>query len=258
MDSRADLVIFDCDGVLVDSEPIAARIGAAVLTDLGWKVTPEELIHRFAGCTDDDWRAGVEAELGRSLEEGWEEPYQAWYDDAFTAELKAVPGAAAAIEAIAALGLKYCVASNGSHAKIASNLGRVGLAEAFEGRRFSAQDVDQGKPAPDLFLHAAAAMRVPPERCVVVEDTPTGLAAARSAGMRAIAYVSGLIPSDRLAGPATTLVHDLADLPVLIGVAPADEVHRELQALVDRRALARSGAFGRAPFARRRSDRRLP
>ncbi len=121
-----------------------------------------------------------------------------------------------AIAAITALGVEHAVASNGSHAKVVKNLGRVGLAEAFEGRRFSAQDVERGKPAPDLFLHAAAVMGVPPDRCLVVEDSPPGLAAARAAGMRSIAYVTGLVPADRLRGPETTLMDDMADLPALV------------------------------------------
>jgi HAD superfamily hydrolase (TIGR01509 family) len=212
--SDIDLVIFDCDGVLVDSEAIAARVGAAVLTDLGWPVTPEELVDRFAGCTDDDFRSGVEAELGRPLAAGWDEPYASWYDAAFDAELRAVPGVATAI---AALELPYCVASNGSHHKVVANLRRVGLAEAFDDdRRFSAQDVDQGKPAPDLFLHAARTLGVAPQRCVVVEDSPTGLAAARAAGMRRLAYAGGVIAVDRLAGLATTVFDDMADLPGLL------------------------------------------
>ena len=209
-----DLVIFDCDGVLVDSEPIAARVGAAVLTDLGWPVTPEELVDRFAGCTDEHWRAGVEEGLGRSLEDGWEVPYESWYEEAFDADLRAVPGVAAAI---AALEVPSCVASNGSHAKVATNLRRVGLADAFDDRhRFSAQDVATGKPAPDLFLHAARTLGAAPERCVVVEDSPTGLAAARAAGMRCLAYAGGVIATDRLAGPATTVFDDMADLPRLV------------------------------------------
>ncbi len=217
MSEGVGLVVFDCDGVLVDSEPIAARVGAAVLTDLGWAVTPEELIHRFAGCTDEYWRAGVEAELGRPLEEGWDEPYQAWYDDAFAAELRAVAGVSDVLSDLEGLEVPYCVASNGSHAKVATNLRRVGLADAFDGRRFSAHDVARGKPAPDLFLHAAGSLGVPPERCVVVEDSPTGLAAARAAGMRSLAYASGLIPAERLAGPGTRVFTDMADLPRLLG-----------------------------------------
>jgi HAD superfamily hydrolase (TIGR01509 family) len=212
-----DLVIFDCDGVLVDSEPIAARVGAAVLADLGWRVTPEELIRRFAGCTDDYWRDSIESELGRSLDDDWEAPYRSWYEDAFEAELHAVPGVVDVLESIT---MPFCVASNGSHEKIRTNLRRVGLLGAFEGRIFSAQDVPQGKPAPDLFLHAARTMRVPPARCAVIEDSPTGLAAARAAGMQCFAYATGLIPVARLTGPATSVFDDMHQLPKLVGSLP--------------------------------------
>jgi HAD superfamily hydrolase (TIGR01509 family) len=209
-----ELVIFDCDGVLVDSEPISARVGAAVLADLGWNVSPEELIRRFAGCTEEYWRDSVESALGRPLDDGWEAPYQSWYQDAFEADLRAVPGVA---DVLHSLTVPFCVASNGSHEKIQANLRRVGLGEAFDGRVFSAQDVRQGKPAPDLFLHAARTMGVAPGRCAVIEDSPTGLAAARAAGMQCLAYAAGLIPVDRLVGPATTVFDDMNQLPELIG-----------------------------------------
>jgi HAD superfamily hydrolase (TIGR01509 family) len=209
-----ELVIFDCDGVLVDSEPISARVGAEVLADLGWKVTPEELIRRFAGCTDQYWRDSIESELGRPLNDDWEAPYQSWYADAFDAELAAVPGV---VDVLDSLTVPFCVASNGSHEKIRKNLRRVGLLAAFEGRIFSAQDVERGKPAPDLFLHAAHSLRMPPARCAVIEDSPTGLAAARAAGMRCFAYATGLIPVARLTGPATTVFDDMSLLPKLIG-----------------------------------------
>ncbi len=215
MENDVELVIFDCDGVLVDSEPISARVGARVLTDLGWSVTAEELIRRFAGCTDAYWRATVEAELARPLDDDWDARYRPWYEQAFDAELRPVAGALAAVQALA---VPFCVASNGSHEKIRANLRRTGLAEAFEGRIFSAQDVAHGKPAPDLFLHAAHTMGVPPERSVVVEDSPTGLTAARAAGMRCLAYASGLIPVERLEGPDTTVFEDMRRLPELVGL----------------------------------------
>ncbi len=212
-----ELVIFDCDGVLVDSEPIAARVGAAVLADLGWTVTAEELVRQFAGCTDEYWRSSIESELGRSLEDDWEALYRSWYEDAFEAELRAVPGV---VDVLGSLLVPFCVASNGSHEKIRANLRRVGLLGAFEGRIFSAQDVPLGKPAPDLFLHAARTMRVPPARCAVIEDSPTGLAAARAAGMQCFAYATGLIPVARLTGPDTTVFDDMHQLPKLIGSLP--------------------------------------
>jgi HAD superfamily hydrolase (TIGR01509 family) len=236
MGRSVGLVIFDCDGVLVDSEPISARVGAQVLTDLGWRVTAEELIRRFAGCTDAYWRESVEAELGRPLGDDWDAPYRSWYEDAFDAELSAVPGVLAAVEA---LGVPCCVASNGSHEKVRANLRRTGLADLFEDRIFSAQDVAHGKPAPDLFLHAARTMGVAPEHCVVVEDSPTGLTAARAAGMRSLAYASGLIPVERLVGPDTTVFEDMSHLPELVrslGSAQLESDADELSSGVQPRA----------------------
>ncbi len=214
MERNVELVIFDCDGVLVDSELISAQVGSRVLADLGWDVTPQELVQRFAGCSEDHWRTAVEVELGRKLPQDWDAPYRSWYEAAFEAELRAVPGV---VRAIGALPHRRCVASNGPRDKILSNLRRTGLAKAFEGRVFSAEDVQQGKPAPDLFLHAARSMGVEPRHCVVVEDSPPGLAAARAAGMRALAYASGLVPVERLIGGGATIFHAMAELPELIG-----------------------------------------
>jgi beta-phosphoglucomutase-like phosphatase (HAD superfamily) len=112
--------------------------------------------------------------------------------------------------------LRFCVASNGSHEKVRRNLTRTGLARYFEGRMFSAQDVSRGKPSPDLFLHAAATLNVDPSACVVVEDSPTGLTAARAAGMRCLAYASGILPADRLRGPGTRVFTTMDELPDLL------------------------------------------
>jgi len=213
-----DLVIFDCDGVLVDSERISARVGAAMLTDLGWRVTTEEMIERFVGSSDDYWRSEVERELGHPLAAGWDMPYETWFDDAFDAELRAVAGVSGALDAVEEGGVPFCVASNGSRAKIAANLARTGLAERFMGRVFSAQDVAAGKPSPDLFLHAARHMGVAPSRCVVVEDSPVGLTAARAAGMDCLAFAGGLVELARLRGPRTRLFDDMAQLAGLLGI----------------------------------------
>ena len=199
-----DLVIFDCDGVLVDSESIGAEVGATVLTSLGWKVTPEEVAERFLGRTDEYVHSEVEKQLGRRLPRGWEDEFEHLYDAAYAAELKPVEGIVPLLEELAQQGIATCVASNGSHEKMRRTLGVTGLRERFEGRIFSAQDVAVGKPAPDLYLHAARAMGVAPSRCAVVEDSPPGVAAARAARMSCIGYAA-LTPSDRLAGPGVTV-----------------------------------------------------
>jgi HAD superfamily hydrolase (TIGR01509 family) len=128
-----------------------------------------------------------------------------------------VPGIVEALDTIMPK-LESCVASSGSHAKMRHTLGRTGLYDRFSGRIFSAEEVAHGKPAPDLFLHAAASMGVPPEHCVVVEDSRHGVRAARAAGMRSLGYAGGLTPAAWLEGPATVVFDDMLELPTLLGV----------------------------------------
>ncbi|WP_217183657.1 HAD family phosphatase [Streptomyces sp. AC495_CC817] len=204
------LVIFDCDGVLVDSERLSIHVDRRVLADLGWQLSVEQIVDRFVGRSAAHFRSEVEAHLGRTLPDDWEAPYQGWYVEAFERDLVAVPGVSAAIDAIDG---PICVGSSGSHAKIRRNLGLTGLLPHFEGRIFSADDVEHGKPAPDLFLHAAARMGVEPSRCVVVEDSRPGVEAARAAGMRVIGYGSGMTSPHRLEQAGATVVLDMAELP---------------------------------------------
>ena len=213
MSAPISLVIFDCDGVLVDTERIAVRIDVAVLAELGWRMTEAEVVERFMGKSDAEMTAAIEAHLGRRLEASWEEPFRHLYRDAFAAQLTPVPGVVEALDAIA---LPTCVASSGTHEKIRFTLGLTGLYDRFAGRIFSVDDVARGKPAPDLFLHAAARMGVAPASCAVVEDSPYGVQAARAAGMRAFAYAAGLIPRHTLEGPRTFVFDDMRALPDLL------------------------------------------
>jgi len=207
------LVIFDCDGVLVDTERIAVRIDMIVLAELGWPMTEAEVVERFMGRSDEEMTADIEAHLGRRLPASWEEPFRHLYRQAFEAELEPVAGVVAALDAIA---IPTCVASSGTHEKIRFTLGLTGLYERFAGRIFSVSDVARGKPAPDLFLHAAARMGVPPAQCAVVEDSRYGVEAARAAGMRAFGYAGGLAPKGALAGPQTIVFEDMRELPDLL------------------------------------------
>ena len=191
-------MIFDCDGVLVDTERIAVRIDVIVLAELGWPMTEAEVVERFMGRSDEEMTADIEAHLGRRLPASWEEPFRHLYRQAFEAELEPVAGVVEALDAIA---IPTCVASSGTHEKIRFTLGLTGLYERFAGRIFSVSDVARGKPAPDLFLHAAARMGVPPAQCAVVEDSRYGVEAARAAGMRAFGYAGGLAPKARSPGP---------------------------------------------------------
>jgi HAD superfamily hydrolase (TIGR01509 family) len=207
------LVIFDCDGVLVDTERIAVRIDMIVLAELGWPMTEAEVVERFMGRSDEEMTAEIEAHLGRRLPASWEEPFRHLYRQAFEAELEPVAGVVEALDAIA---IPTCVASSGTHEKIRFTLGLTGLYERFAGRIFSVSDVARGKPAPDLFLHAADRMGVPPAQCAVVEDSRYGVEAARAAGMRAFGYAGGLAPKGALAGPQTIVFEDMRELPDLL------------------------------------------
>lgn len=214
------LVIFDCDGVLVDSERLAVRIDVQVLARLGWNLTEAEVVSRFVGVSDAYFRREIEAYLGRSLAEDWEAEFQPLYREVFEAELRPVEGI---VEALARIPYRSCVASSGTHEKIRFTLGLTGLYERFAGCIVSATEVEHGKPAPDLFLHAAARMGVPPSRCAVVEDSVYGVEAARSAGMRVLAYGGGVTSPERLAGPITTVFYDMKALPILL-----DELNEQL------------------------------
>lgn len=212
MTTPPELVIFDCDGVLVDSERIAVRIQVEVGAELGWPLTADEVIEKFVGRSDTSVGELIDARLpGRSA--AWQQRFEELHRAAVDAELVAVDGIH---EALAALMLPTCVASSGSHEKMRHTLGHTGLHAHFEGRIFSATEVAHGKPAPDLFLHAARQMGVDPAACVVVEDSKYGVQAARSAGMRSLGYAGGLTPAHWLEGPDTVVFDDMRKLPTLL------------------------------------------
>ncbi|MEU6050707.1 HAD family hydrolase [Streptomyces xanthochromogenes] len=208
-----ELVIFDCDGVLVDSERIAARVQVALGAELGWPLTEDEVVDRFIGRSHAAIREQVAARLGEDTAATWSERFEQLHREAVDADLAPVEGLP---EALDALTLPTCIASSGSHAKMRHTLGRTGLYERFAGRIFSATEVSHGKPAPDLFLHAARQMGVDPAACVVVEDSQPGVRAARAAGMRSFGYAGGLTPAARLEGPDTVIFYDMRNLPMLI------------------------------------------
>jgi len=198
------LVIFDCDGVLVDGEGLAVAIDVKAIGALGWPITGAEV-------STADVLADIEAHLGRPVPAGWEEAWDAEYRRVFDEQLEAVPGIAEAIKIIAAEGFQTCVASSGSHAKMRRTLGKTGLWDFFDGRIFSASEVERGKPEPDLFLYAAAQVGRIPARCVVVEDSRYGVAGAKAAGMKAIGFAGGITPTSHLES-ADVVITDMADL----------------------------------------------
>ena len=183
------LVIFDCDGVLVDSERIASSVLCSQLAEVGLILDPSETDRRFRGRSLADCLSLIEADLPRPLPQDFVQHLNERTYAAFRASLQAVDGVHEAIEALVEKGVKVCVASSGSHEKMLLTLGLTGLLPFFEGRCFSASDVVHGKPAPDLFLYAAAQMNEDPSTSVVIEDSLTGATGAHRAGARVLAYV---------------------------------------------------------------------
>jgi HAD superfamily hydrolase (TIGR01509 family) len=211
VESPYSLVIFDCDGVLVDSERLAVRTEVEVLAQLGWPLGEQDVIERFVGRSASHMQAAIERQLGRPID--FERLFTRRHEEVFERELRAVDGVEALLDA---LRVPSCVASSGNHERIVRSLELVGFAERFEDRIFSASDVARGKPAPDLFLHAASAMGTEPGRCAVVEDSVPGVEAGRAAGMTVFAYAGGVTDAAALARPDATVVDSMRSLITLL------------------------------------------
>jgi HAD superfamily hydrolase (TIGR01509 family) len=212
---RYELVIFDNDGVLVDSEPISNRILAAHLTELGHPTSYEDSIRDYMGSAMHRIHDLVQERTGRRLPDDFDDVFHGRVFAAFERELKPVAGVSDVLEKLAADGVPYCVASSGSHERIRVGHRTTGLDRWFEESRiFSSQDVGRGKPAPDLFLYAAERMGVAPERCVVVEDSPLGVQAAVAAGMDVYGFTA-MTPAAKLSG-AGQLFSDMGELAALL------------------------------------------
>jgi HAD superfamily hydrolase (TIGR01509 family) len=207
-----DLVVFDCDGVLVDSERLTVDVEARVLTELGWPHTADDVVARYLGRSS-EYQLGVIADrLGEAAARHFDAVTTREVHAAFAARLAPVAGVVRLLDHLRDTGVPTCVASSGTHTRIAHTLGLTGLADRFTGRVFSAEEVGRGKPAPDLFLHAADRMASAPERCLVIEDSVPGVVAGVAAGMRVVGYGGGLTPPHLLAGAGAVLVTNPADL----------------------------------------------
>lgn len=207
-----DLVIFDCDGVLVDSEPVANRILSEALGEVGLAVTCEECARATTGLAMASVVEWAQARLGRRLPPGFLDRVQARTFAALREGIEPVPGV---VEALAGIAVPVCVASSGEPEKIRLTLGLTGLLPRFEGRIFSATEVARGKPYPDLFLHAARTLGARPPSCVVVEDSLPGVRAAAAAGMRVLAYANAA-DGIALAAAGARVFDDMATLPRLL------------------------------------------
>ena len=186
--NRVQLVIFDCDGVLVDSEPVANRTLGQMLRELGLELTQEQIFEHFVGYSLPHCLRVIEGMLGHAPPENFLRDLQARTFAAFKADLRAMPGIEQTLDALDAAGIAYCVASSGDHEKMNTTLGITGLLPRFAGRIFSVTQVARGKPEPDIYLFAAAQMRVAPASCIVVEDTPPGVKAGVAAGMTVFGF----------------------------------------------------------------------
>jgi HAD superfamily hydrolase (TIGR01509 family) len=212
-----DLVIFDCDGVLVDSERLTTEVEARVLTSLGWPMNRAEVVERWMGRTSEAQLADVRDRLGAEAAQLFDAVTTAELHTAFETRLQAVTGVPALLDHLDDHGIATCVASSGTHARMGVTLRVTGLRDRFEGRIHSGTEVEHGKPAPDLFLHAADLMGVPPSRCVVVEDSVYGVRAGVAAGMQVYGFAGGLTSARALAEAGAAVFDEMRDL---IGLLP--------------------------------------
>ena len=211
---RIELVIFDCDGVLVDSEPIANRVLAEQLHRIGVALPVSEVMRRFVGKTRDQCLALAAEIRGSALPLQFGAEWDAALFDALRKEVKPVAGVP---EVLRDLAIPYCVASNGMPDRVRVTLESAGVLQYFDDRVFTSSEVTHPKPAPDLFLHAAASMRASPAACVVIEDTPTGVKAARTAGMRVLGYIGGSASdAAALERNGAVIFDDMSRLPGLL------------------------------------------
>lgn len=211
------LVIFDCDGVLADSEPIDNEVVSSLLKELGHDIEPDEIGIKCSGLTDEAMWLMFEGELGRRLPTDIKERWERTIIARFREQLLPMPGVVEIVRRLDTENIPFCVASNGSLRKIESILDITGLTEYFGGRLFSATQVANGKPAPDLFLLAAKRMGVPPKGCIVIEDSRPGVQAGLAAGMTVLGFCpNGDVWNLKRLGIQTFEEMDL--LPELLGL----------------------------------------
>ena len=207
-----ELLIFDCDGVLVDSEPIANAVFAEMLRDLGLAVTLEDMYRDFMGRSMSTCLQIVEARLGKPPPQGFVAELKRRTAAALSDGLKPVAGIKGALDKIS---IPYCVASSGEREKMQLTLGLTGLLERFNGKLFSVTEVARGKPYPDVFLYAAKRMGATPARTAVIEDTEVGIRAGISAGMTVFGF-AGLSDPGKLADAGAIVFDSMTQLPELL------------------------------------------
>ncbi|MGO4578495.1 HAD family hydrolase [Cupriavidus sp. 2TAF22] len=218
---RFDCVIFDCDGVLVDSEPIVNRVLNQMLNELGIEISLEDSTRWFLGRAVREELDNIALRRGAPLPENWLSQWLARRNAVLEAEVQAVPHVREAVTAIAAAGLPICVASGADRVKVKLQLSRTGLVALFQQDErehiFSSTEVERSKPAPDVYLLAARTMNVEPSRCAVIEDSPAGITAGVAAGMTVFGYAARNDAASLLAAGARSTFTDMRELPGLIG-----------------------------------------
>lgn len=216
---RFDAILFDCDGVLVDSEPIVNRLIWEMLIELGIDISLEDSIQRFLGKAIREELDAIAEMRGAPLPPNWLSTFQARRNVLLEAKVEAVPHIGHAIDVLSRLGLPMAVASGADRMKVELQLNRTGLIEHFQPtdvRIFSATEVARSKPAPDVYLLAASSLGVSPSRCLVIEDSPTGVTAGHAAGMTVLAYAGRNAPGPLIAAGATRTFTDMRELPELL------------------------------------------
>ena len=212
------LVIFDCDGVLVDSEPIGNRYIAEAISELGLPMSQKEALSRFLGGKLSRLRLNLEAEMGIELGDEWVDAIYEKQFKAFREELEIIPGIVEVLDALEAAGVTYCIGSNGPLKKMEVSLGVTNLYDRVDGRIYSADMVADPKPAPDLYLHCAEQFELAPERCAVIEDSPTGVRAGVAAGMRVFGYGADSGEDALAEAGAHVTFSDMTRLPGLLSL----------------------------------------
>ncbi|KZL19456.1 6-phosphogluconate phosphatase [Pseudovibrio axinellae] len=216
---RPELVIFDCDGVLVETETIGNKILSGFMKEIGLNYSVFDCYYRFTGCAMEVIKEEAERLSGKTLPADWPTQVRKAYLKAFETGIDPIPGVMDVVTQLKAEGVSFCVASSGRYEKMEVTLGSSGLWETFKDVLFSAQDCERGKPAPDIFLYAAKGMGYKPEKCAVIEDSIAGIKAALAARMRVFNYtgdVNADIEKARSLG-AVTFGH-MAELPALLSL----------------------------------------
>ena len=216
MRQRFDAILFDCDGVLVDSEPTTIGVITTMLCEIGADIGFEETMQRFMGKTVREEVADIEALIGGPIPAHWYTDFLVRRDQALAQSVEAVPGIGAVLDAAVASGFAHAVASGADRGKMRITLGRTGLLDRLQPHIYGSDQVERSKPHPDVYLLAARSLQVPPARCLVIEDSATGTRAGVAAGATVLGYCAHTDPRSLLAAGASLVFDDMARLARLI------------------------------------------